>query len=685
MKINTFLQSLSMGNKVRELSQSTKEKSVSESLLDDLKVKIPNEVKSILDAYKIKPDSETAKGIMKFVEQTEGPLSAKLETIEIALYKGVEPTADHLSQIHQALVSEDNGMDISFDAQLVVKGPEAVSIIEQLKLPEAVKIDLIKKVSEGLSLKEAVRALVLELSPNFSVEGDSASSEITLGRLIRVLKQCLSESHQGRFDGHSDESLIETLDNSKTHSAHDPQNGTTVDKGDYKALPHEFAMERNEDGDVIPKTILSASIQTPKTQTSNALIGEEVHLDETAETLMESDLQVILEAVEAVLAQASTAVMQEIDMKVYLIETTTESMISAKQAFESFKQETIKLLEQTLPEKQSVHLEKAIESLNQIILKGDVTKYTDMLTEKKLLVMSADLDKAQLLLKQGDFNKALEVVKSAKALLEGISYNPSLRRVQLFTQNKMNQLEDVFEKPEQSKVKMGDYIRHQVEPYKMQGVPKSASDVLEVLRFLGLNHEMEVAEGLERKTDDVKKEWAQGNIKEILLKLMKENREEKTVERTSESLMQLNGQQMMNDSQSQKQPFHFFNMPFVDGEEIGQMKIYMKGHHNNQQMDWKNTEMYFGMQLKKHGPLGIKVKIHDQIIDMEVLSDSGIDFKSVFEPVLDALAEQGFNKGEIKSTGYRGDKGIHLKPMTTPSTPQASGESFSQKGFDFKI
>ena len=260
-----------------------------------------------------------------------------------------------------------------------------------------------------------------------------------------------------------------------------------------------------------------------------------------------------------------------------------------------------------------------------------------------------------------------------------------MRRVQLFTQGKLDQLEEVYEKPEKSKAKLEDYIKRQIEPYKEQGMPRNARDVLEVLRFLGLNHEMEVAEGLERKTEEVKKEWAQGNVKEILLKLMKENREEKSVERTGQSLMHLNGQQMMNDSQSGKQPFHFFNMPFMDGEEIGHMKVYMKGHTNNQQIDWKNTEMYFGMQLKKHGPLGIKVKIQDQTIDLQILSDAKIDLKAAFEPVLEALAEQGYHKGEIRIAGYNSDKGIHLKPIAVSASGLNATEPLTQKGFDFKI
>lgn len=691
MKINAFLQSLNMGNKVRDLSQNAKEKSVSETLVEDSKTKMPAEIKSILNTYQIKPDSEAAKGIMQFVDQTDGSLSAKIETIEIALYKGIEPTADNLNQLHQALVTEGGQTDITFDATAEVKGTDAMEVIAHLKLPESVKTALLKKVSAGQSLKEAVRNLVLEMAPNKHTIDIKSTADISLGQLLRVLKQLLSES---KSTG-AVQTLVPEMDTNETDDVQKSQviSNTNNMPQSTKSSEQMPVNEGADHSDALPSgAIAEPSLASPSASETQAPSTAEPTTTEvlvdTSEALSEPDLQVILDAVDAVLAQASdliSTLSQTLDIKVFLVETTTSSMLEAKKAFETFKVETSQLLEQTTPEKQSVNLEKAIETLNQIILKGDVTKYTDMLTEKKLLIMSADLEKAQALLKQGDFNKALEVVKSAKTLLEGISYNPSTRRVQVFTQGKMDRLEEALEKPEQSKAKLDDYIKRQIEPYKEQGMPRNARDVLEVLRFLGLNHEMEVAEGLEKKTDDVKKEWAQGNIKEILLKLMKENREEKSVESTSQSLMNLSGQQMMNDSQPDKQPFHFFNMPFMDGEEVGNMKVYMKGHNNNQQMDWKNTEMYFGMQLKKHGPLGIKVKIQDQTVDLQILSDAKIDLKSAFEPVLDALADQGFKKGTVKIMGYNEDKGMHLRPMSTPVPMASTAEPLSQKGFDYKI
>ena len=102
-----------------------------------------------------------------------------------------------------------------------------------------------------------------------------------------------------------------------------------------------------------------------------------------------------------------------------------------------------------------------------------------------------------------------------------------------------------------------------------------AREILETLRFLGLNHEMEVAESLEGVDDETQKDWANGNVKEILLKLMKEDAKDRSVEATEQNLMNFSGQQMMNDTGNGQPPFYFFNLPIMDGEELGNMKVYM--------------------------------------------------------------------------------------------------------------
>ena len=360
----------------------------------------------------------------------------------------------------------------------------------------------------------------------------------------------------------------------------------------------------------------------------------------------------------------------------------------AKTTFETFRAETSSLLKAAVaPQNEAAmagNLSKVIEKLNQIILKSDVTLFTDMFTEKKLLLMASDLDKAQELTRQGDLSKAQAIVKSAIGLLEQIKFNPSQRRVQVFAQTKIEQLTDALEKPEKTTVRLDAHIKHQLEQTRDVQGSKMARDILETMRFLGLNHEMEVAESLENNDFENTKDWNQSNVKEILLKLMKEEVKDRPIESAQQNLMNLSGQQMMNDSGSREQPFYFFNLPIMDGEELGNMKVYMKGASKSQQMDWKNAELYFGVTLKASGPLGIKVKIQQQKVTLQVMGDDLSGIRGPLERVMEELESIGFSKGDVNFSSYSKDTGIVIKPQLETSK---SAQNFTNdgKGFDFKI
>ncbi|HSN66857.1 MAG TPA: hypothetical protein VLS94_09455, partial [Fusibacter sp.] len=380
--------------------------------------------------------------------------------------------------------------------------------------------------------------------------------------------------------------------------------------------------------------------------------------------------------------------METMSLKTYLVETTTEATMRAKTTFETFRAETASLLKAAIaPQNEAAmagNLSKVIEKLNQIILKSDVTLFTDMFTEKKLLLMASDLDKAQELTRQGDLAKAQAIVKSAIGLLEQIKFNPSQRRVQVFAQTKIEQLTEALEKPEKTTVRLDAHIKHQLEQTRDVQGSKMARDILETMRFLGLNHEMEVAESLENNDFETTKDWNQSNVKEILLKLMKEEVKDRPIESAQQNLMNLSGQQMMNDSGSREQPFYFFNLPIMDGEELGNMKVYMKGASKSQQMDWKNAELYFGVRLKVSGPLGIKVKIQQQKVTLQVMGDDLSGIREPLERVMEELESFGFSKGDVNFSGYSKDTGIVIKPQLETSK---SGQNFTNdgKGFDFKI
>jgi hypothetical protein len=751
MKIGAFLHSVSNGLKTNAI-QEKQEKSTSEVLLADYKAEPSSGVQSVFDKYQIKPTSENMKQVSSFMSSAKGTEAEKLQTLDIALYKGIEPTRDNLMTMHQAVMHDDEvvGALVEVDVEAdPITGEAAKKVIDALKLPAHVKAALKREIDNGASLKEAAIAVARAINSGVNGSGDNRVGDKSTGvkidqSLAKIIKaieafavskpEVLAQIMKANVgnDGNdglsqvasalvvnastinqsatvqsdANQSVLDLNESSSNHSNinqsslnQSNSNQSNIDESSINESKSQswFAQSQSNvnnassnqtdtttNADSVSADSAVVDAKEPSESSSSLTTSESDMSDDALLALMNDMVETLLENTGATL----NTLMETMSLKTYLVETTTEATMRAKTTFETFRAETSSLLKAAVaPQNEAAmagNLSKVIEKLNQIILKSDVTLFTDMFTEKKLLLMASDLDKAQELTRQGDLSKAQSIVKSAIGLLEQIKFNPSQRRVQVFAQTKIEQLTETLEKPEKTTVRLDAHIKHQLEQTRDVQGSKMARDILETMRFLGLNHEMEVAESLENNDFETTKDWNQSNVKEILLKLMKEEVKDRPIESAQQNLMNLSGQQMMNDSGSREQPFYFFNLPIMDGEELGNMKVYMKGASKSQQMDWKNAELYFGVTLKASGPLGIKVKIQQQKVTLQVMGDDLSGIRKPLERVMEELESFGFSKGDVSFSGYSKDTGIAIKPQLETSK---GAQNFTNdgKGFDFKI
>lgn len=678
MKIGSILQSLSQSKTL-----PTTEKNVGEALIEDYKSKsmaLSKPVQNIFDKYQFTPSTENVKQVSAFMKNASGSEAQKLEAVEIALYKGIEPTEDNLMSVHSALAHDAEVVETLIEspkvADLKLSNQEVIKVFKALKLPEAVKEAILSKVENGLTLKDALRAVGEALGIVF--DEDSKLSEIIIK--LQNIKPIMSMA-VAATEGPKPQNSLPIIDLDRFGStltiSEVNQISTTESKDTIKGDILSTAAMSSFELSAVNESLFESDHALDLERTKGAMASPDFE-DETEETKW---LAMIDEAVAGLMSQSFDiyeAIADQIGLKTYLVTSTTEATIKAKQTFEVFQKETLSLLESKT--NVAADLTKAVEKINQIILKSDVTLFTDMHTEKKLLVMSSELDKALVLIKNGEIGKAKEIVSASAKLLSDIRFNPSQKRVQVFAEEKMNQFGKMFKGEQQKTERLDLQIRQQLISHRGAG---PARDVLETLRFLGLNHEMEVAEALEQNRQETFKAWNQSNVKEILLKLMKEDVENRTVSGVEQNLMNLSGQQMMNDSGTEEQPFYFFNLPILEDEELGNMKVYMKGSSRNHQIDWQNAELYFGVSFKNESSIGIKVRIQDGKLDIEMLEDSDSGLLSSLDDVMLQMEALGFSKGRVVSKPYNG---AQAKPTLRPSVVEKPVYANTEtKGFDFKV
>lgn len=723
-----------------------KDKNTSESILSDFKssgLKSGEALQSLFKSYGVKPTKESVSQVTAFMNQAKGTEGEKLKTVETALYKGIELTQDNLSTLHQALVEDDIVAQPAAEVPLVqlskMTSKEIAKLVSHLKLPESIKNALKQLLKNGEPLEQALKTISKQLGITLSEKDSPAQIIQKIKAAIQPDPSITTVSIEAKAAEMAAKALAETQalssvqtkssaivsNGAQTPSSAQVPNSTLASSG---AQAPSGALASNDAQ--VPSSALApngaqvpSSAQAPNgaqapnlTQIQNDVqfsngeqsVGasqvirviqsqekaEEGFLNQIAESELtlgaSNDLESIIEGLtEQLLEDVSerfASLAEGLSLKTFFVETVTEATLAAKKTFETFKTDFSAVLEQAkqMPSNAAVKLSQAMELLGKTIMRSEVTLYADMKTERSLLVMGAELEKAEAALRQGDFQKAKAVIDKTLELLNKIDFNPSKRKLQVFASNRLEQVSTQFQKNEAPLKPIDMQIKDYLTTQRELPEARLSRDILDTIRFLGLNHEAEVAEALEMEDPETLKEWNRSNVKEILLKSMKEELKERTVNASGETMMNLSGQQMMNDSGQREQPFHFFNLPIMNGEELGNMKVFMKGADKNGRIDWQNTELYFGVKLGKLGAVTLRVSIIEGSVDFKIKSSDDGSVSDALTIVMDELEALGFTKGKvILSSAHetKEDVGVSLKTeMTAPIRVPLDG-----KGFDVKI
>lgn len=650
MKINNLLQSFKI--------QTTKaEKQIDSPSMDkgetvQFRGKHADTIKEMFHKHNVTPDEKSIELINEFMESAEGTDTSKLETVEMALMKGIPMTMDNLESIHAALNFGPEQMDqllgVQEGAPSLTQIPRSklLEIIRHLELPDNVKNYIISELSQNTDVKTVLIEATKMLGEIIGVDLSQVQTEnLTVEVLFKVLMDGV-RALQINTNSHNDVEVKVAVETSLEDETHEVE---SEEERPLSGQVHEMqdAGYSHENGEV------------------------------------ESIEQLIINAVNTLVETLDQDIFK---VKQYLVEKTTEATIEAKNTFDSFKKETQLLLD--LPEKESPtelleKVSKAIDKMEKVIMRSTVTLFTDMHMEKELLVSSAKLQEARNVLVHGQLTEAMAIVSEVKKTIDQMQFTPSVKSIQAFATASRKEIDLILSSGDDIKSpKIMSHVGEALQVFKDTNGARHARDVVDILRFMGINHEVEVADKIDRKDTAKTMEWSQTNVKEILLKLMKEETEQRNVQK---SMMSLTGQQMMNQSEDErKRQFHYFNMPFEDGETVGNMKVYVNGRKEGVRLDAENSELYFGMSSRNLGELGIKVSIQMGKLSLKIMTDQKEKVQSVFETLFEGVEEIGYHKGTLEWAGLNTtDAESSIEFSKSPETNKIPYEP--EKGFDFKI
>ncbi|AMQ21735.1 hypothetical protein [Geobacillus sp. JS12] len=287
---------------------------------------------------------------------------------------------------------------------------------------------------------------------------------------------------------------------------------------------------------------------------------------------------------------------------------------------------------------------------------------------------SSELAEAKKRLRQGDAVGARKIVNEVKDMLAHTVFKPAEAKVKHFVR-----MQDDT-KADSSNVFL-DQVNQVMQP-PVDG--PSARHVFDTIRRLGLMHEYEAAERLVLKGNQ--EESAPPNIKEVLLRLAQSGNES-VARQAEQALTNLTGQQLLNkwDGMMGWQSF-FFTLPLLWQHEVRNVNVYVNARQDGERIDWENCQLYFLLETKKLGGLGILLQANERSLSITLRNDRD-DFAEKAAPFIDVVKERleeiGYHVKAVNITRLMNETKRQEEEKRAPSIRPYG--SFTERGYDFTI
>ncbi|WP_423408239.1 hypothetical protein AABM38_21740 [Heyndrickxia sp. MSNUG] len=671
----------------------------------------------IFDAKGISLKNEELVTLQKFMTETPGTISEKLEAVNVLAQKNLPVTSNHLNAIHTALHGSDLkdtlgelAGEIKFDARgsqpnlsstdiPANSAPKNIEqILQQVKngdySPKDIEAILRRLDSSNIpemeQLKhEIAKALQIHAAGTERIKQGTNAQAIADGQKLQKIAAAklreslerLSAQLKNRLENHAPDdnllklhsllkdvqkeaSLTQIID-SIGKAMNDFTANKNIDLTQLKASFEKASQLADQGRELAARKVLAEAVnQLEKEHPSLQKSGEQLSLTEAEQYAINESLQSL-----------------SLQSKSILVTEITKKLSQLAIDFKKVKQEITKSLDHV-----SLMLDKggskvnanqtldaAINKLDNAILKGNFMLYTDMLTEKKMLNASSRLTEARNLLAKGDFSQASLIVKEVKTTLDQIIYKPSNTRVQHFVSE-----QSMLNSPKTLEEQLAYGVRQAVRPMPDQDY--SARQVFESLKRLGLTHENDAANSLVFGTKGEQDDLNQ-NLKAKLIQMARDSEGHPKVE---QALANITGQQLLNKQDASGMQNLFMQMPFLLNQNMENIKVFINSQKSGDKIDWENCSMYFVLDSKKLGEVGIHVTAQNRNISITFNSK-----KDGLDQMLEPMTE--ISKERLQEIGYKLEALKAKKPsqeaekVATDHQTAKLTPAFTEKGYNFTI
>ncbi|WP_017728259.1 hypothetical protein [Halalkalibacterium ligniniphilum] len=610
----------------------------------------------------------------------EGTASERLNTVQALANKSLELTATHLRSIHEALhgrpineVLQDLARELNRDFQIQPRDrsqtDNRVSRVPGEPLHDRI-IMLLQKEGLPTEVRQQLERLLQQL-PKIGEEGRIQLSQALekleqrqsggmtpIGPTIRDIFQKAQQQIQreGNFEK-ALQSVQSTLSQLPSFSAVTPVvEASLAEALQLKEQGRELAARQNV-GNLLM-------------QLENQMVAKDASLANQGQVYQGNE-------------QFQTSV--ELGSKSIAVTTVTQKLAELTESFKLFQRDVTRSLDQIHRLMEQFRsqanaqtkplLETTINKLDHAILKSEMMLFASMKQEKQLMQASSQLAEAKKLLSRGQAQEASRIVHEVKQLIERINFKPSETKVMHYVSERASN------QPPQLPAQLSESIR-------ALGQDQSARGMLEAVRGLGINRDSEMAQQFASGRDG-QQQGSQQNLKAALLQLLRGEEEGSRAQQlANQALSNITGQQLLSksDQQGNLQSL-FMNLPFLLEEKVENLQVFVNSRSEGQKVDWENCSLYFLMETKKLGEIGILVQVADRNLSVTLKNDKN-DFATKMEPLVELtttrLSEIGYSISSIKFAKMTSES-KEQQGVKANNTAETQQPIFTEKGFDFKI
>ncbi|PLT32620.1 hypothetical protein CUU64_18305 [Bacillus sp. V5-8f] len=638
-----------------------------------------NQVEQEIQAEEPRPvakAAETIRAVKETVRQ-EPVLSKAIEQVKEAM-KAPEMPKQAAEKIERAIREATQLQQIGRPAQAKTQLTEALNQVEQeVQLEEVQEIS--KLVEPGRENKVSTNNLRMPHQQTGESTPEIAQTTKNISR-----DNSASDNPVSDDSSENNHSLIKNL-------LRDVQKEPSLNKVLDKVSNFMSTNSQAEDMDLLRTAHVKAEQYNEqgrelaaRREISNALnkLAEETPLRQYSENkITETDQYLINEAIQGLRLDSTNIVVTEISKKLsqmaidfkQMKRDVTRNLDNLSRMMENqrvFPQENIKQV-----------LNSTIHKIDSAILKSDVLLYTDMVTEKKLLTVSSKLNEAKRLLEKGDLSEANKLVKEVKKTLDNIIFKPSDVKIKHFVSEKNG-----IDQQDGAK-HISNLFEQTVRPYP--DVEPSGRQLFESVRRLGLTHENESAFSMVSQKEQFDQSMENENLKAALLKMMKNDEVKPHVsQQIEQAVNNITGQQLLNKQDQSGTQNLFFQLPVMIHQQIENVKIYINSRKEGEKIDWENCSLYFVLETKKLGDIGILLNASDRNLSITFRSNKdNLDEKVelLTEVTKERFQEIGYNLNSLGVRSLTADKETNINAVSEKQNESILSPTFTEKGYDFSI